>query len=194
MNGQPYLVSRFASTLRRQLCRKHLGLIPAQDYQRPDANFEPVEVPNHYDLGSPEDRVVADPLSDSFQSLWNSRAKQNTEVFRKVFHAVPDDTVRNWNDYKEFYEYYFRKEEVKKQKEGQKPAPGPGEAASQAPPPKYECGHVIRDEFPEGVRAVKEELGKVKGTLVEMPLMFLIEEDIAQEGIGLNKLTQEIYT
>nr|KMM72113.1 phospholipase D1 [Coccidioides posadasii RMSCC 3488] len=198
MNGQPYLVSRFASTLRRQLCRKHLGLIPAQDYQRPDANFEPVGVPNQYDLGSPEDRVVADPLSDTFQSLWNSRARQNTEVYRKVFHAVPDDTVRNWNDYKEFYEYYFRKEEVKKQKEGQPECqggpPAPGEGLTPAPPVKYECGHVIRDEFPEGVRAVKEELSKVKGTLVEMPLMFLIEEDIAKEGIGLNKLTEEIYT
>ncbi|WEW61226.1 phospholipase D [Emydomyces testavorans] len=199
MNGQPYLVSRFASTLRRQLCRKHLGLIPAQDYQRPDANFEPVGVPNQYDMGSPEDRIVADPLSDTFQSLWNSRAKQNTEVYRKVFHAVPDDSVRNWNDYKEFYEYYFRKEEVDKQKQGQPPAPvaqtpGPGEGLNPAPATKYECGHVIRDEFPEGVRAVKEELRKVKGTLVEMPLMFLIEEDIAKEGVGLNKLTEEIYT
>ncbi|EEP79989.1 hypothetical protein UREG_04831 [Uncinocarpus reesii 1704] len=196
MNGQPYLVSRFAATLRRQLCRKHLGLIPAQDYQRPNANFEPVGVPNQYDVGSPEDQIVADPLSGTFQSLWNSRAKQNTEVYRKVFHAVPDDNVRNWNDYKEFYEYYFRKEEVNKQKQGQQPAPAPipGEGLTPAPPSKYECGHVIRDEFPEGVRAVKEELNKVKGTLVEMPLMFLIEEDIAQEGIGLNKLTEEIYT
>jgi phospholipase D1/2 len=27
-----------------------------------------------------------------------------------------------------------------------------------------------------------------------MPLLFLKEEDIAQEGVGLNALTEEIYT
>jgi phospholipase D1/2 len=56
---------------------------------------------------------------------------------------------------------------------------------------------VVRDDFPAGppgVQAVKELLSKVKGTLVEMPLMFLIEEDIAKEGISLNILTESIYT
>ncbi|EEH20371.2 hypothetical protein PABG_02630 [Paracoccidioides brasiliensis Pb03] len=187
MNGKPYLVSKFATTLRRQLCRKHLGLIPVQDYQRPTPNYEPVGVPNLYDMNSPEDQVVSDPLSDTFQSLWNSRAKQNTEVFRKVFHAVPDDTVRNWNDYKEFYEYYFRSpvDDKTKKKKGEEGI---------AETPQYLVGHVIRDDFPEGVQQVKEELSKVKGSLVEMPLMFLIEEDIAKEGIGFNSLTATLYT
>jgi phospholipase D1/2 len=56
---------------------------------------------------------------------------------------------------------------------------------------------VVRDDFPEGpagVQAVKELLSKVKGTLVEMPLMFLVEEDIAKEGISLNVFTEPIYT
>ena len=91
MNGRPWQATNFAATLRRQLFRKHLGLLRAQDMQRPDANFEPVGVPNHYDWGSAEDRVVSDPLSDTFDSLWNSRAHQNTEIFRQIFHSVPDD-------------------------------------------------------------------------------------------------------
>ncbi|KLJ11856.1 phospholipase D [Blastomyces silverae] len=185
MDGKPYLVSKFATTLRRQLCRKHLGLIPVQDYQRPTANSEPVGVPNFYDMNSPENQIVTDPLSDTFQSLWNSRAKQNTEVYRKVFHAVPDDTVRNWNDYKEFFEYNFRSPvaEEKKKKEGE---------AREVQP--YLMGHVVRENFPGGVQEVKEELSKVKGTLVEMPLMFLIEEDIAKEGISFNSVTATLYT
>ncbi|PGH03648.1 phospholipase D [Blastomyces parvus] len=185
MDGKPYLVSNFATTLRRQLCRKHLGLIPVQDYQRPTANSEPVGVPNVYDMNSPENQIVADPLSDPFQSLWNSRAKQNTEVYRKVFHAVPDDTVRNWNDYKEFFEYNFRSPvaEEKKKEEGKTREPQP-----------YLMGHVVRENFPGGVQEVKEELSKVKGTLVEMPLMFLIEEDIAKEGMAFNSLTATLYT
>jgi phospholipase D1/2 len=186
MAGRPWQASRFAASLRRQLFRKHLGLVGPQDMQRPDENFDPVGVPNRYDWGSPEDTIVADPLSDAFQSLWNSRAKTNTEIFRKVFHAVPDDTVRNWNAYKEFYEYYFHQGDPKsdQKKNEQKPA-------------RYMWGHVVRDDFSPGaagVKEVKEQLSRVKGTLVEMPLMFLIEEDIAQEGASLNALTEELYT
>jgi phospholipase D1/2 len=186
MAGRPWRATRFAASLRRQLFRKHLGLLRAQDMQRPDENFEPVGVPNRYDWNSPEDNIVADPLSDTFDSLWNSRAKTNTEIFRKVFHAVPDDTVRNWNDYKEFYEYYFHKDDTKvDQKRGDQI------------PARYKWGHVVRNDFSPGAvgaREVKDLLSRVKGTLVEMPLMFLIEEDIAQEGATLNAMTEEVYT
>jgi phospholipase D1/2 len=186
MNGRPFQATRFAASLRRQLFRKHLGLLCPQDMQRPDANFDPVGVPNNYDWGSPEDNVVADPLSDTFQSLWNSRARQNTDIFRQVFRVVPDDNVRNWNEYKEFYEYYFKKADVEAQ--GQQGIPRPL---------RYLWGHIVRDDFPpgpEGIKQVKDLLSRVKGTLVEMPLVFLVEEDIAKEGISLNALTEQIYT
>ncbi|KAJ5812930.1 Phospholipase D family [Penicillium robsamsonii] len=185
MNGRPWTASRFASSLRRQLFRKHLGLLPPQDYQRPDANFEPVGVPNQFDFDCPESKVVADPLSDTAQSLWNSRAHTNSEVFRKVFHAVPDDSVRNWAEYKEFYEYYFHKTEKS------------AEGIEASRPARFQWGHVVRDDFApgaEGAKQVKELLSQVKGTLVEMPLMFLIEEDIAKEGLTLNDLTEPLYT
>lgn len=187
MNGKPWTASRFASSLRRQLFRKHLGLLPPQDPQRPDANFEPVGVaPNQFDFDAPESQLVADPLADTLHSLWNTRAHTNTDVFRKVFHSVPDDQVRDWATYKEFYGYYFNKSD--KQAYGQ---------ARDEPPSRYLYGHVVRDDFApgvEGVKEVKELLSKVKGTLVEMPLMFLIEEDVAEEGVMLNDLTMPIYT
>ena len=186
MNGRPFPATRFAASLRRQLFRKHLGLLRPQDMQRPDSNFDPVGVPNSYDWGSPEDDVVADPLSDTFQSLWNSRARQNTDIFRQVFRAVPDDNVRNWTDYKEFYEYYFTKADLEA-----------GGQQGGAQPPRYLWGHVVRDDFPpgpDGVKQVKDLLSRVKGTLVEMPLVFLADEDIAKEGLSLNALTEEVYT
>ncbi|GMF77534.1 unnamed protein product [Aspergillus oryzae] len=186
MNGKPWTASRFASSLRRYLFRKHLGLLPPQDYERPDANFEPVGVPNEFDFDAPESRLVADPLADTLHNLWNSRAHTNTEVFRKVFHSVPDDCVRNWSTYKEFYGYFFDKAD--KQAYGEE---------KDSPPSRYRYGHVVRDDFPggpEGVRQVKELLSKVKGTLVEMPLMFLIEEDVAKSGLALNDITEPIYT
>jgi phospholipase D1/2 len=186
MNGQPWQANRFAASLRRQLFRKHLGLLRPQDMQRPDANFDPVGVPNSYDWGSPEDNVVADPLSDTFQSLWNSRARQNTDIFRQVFRAVPDDNVRNWNEYKEFYEYYFKNAGV--QAEGKQ---------DNSQPSRYLWGHIVREDFPpgpEGIKRVKDLLSRVKGTLVEMPLVFLMEETLVEEGLSLNDLTEVIYT
>ena len=118
-----------------------------------------------YDWGSPEDNIVSDPLSDTFHSLWNSRARTNTEVFRKAFRAVPDDYVSTWADYKEFYEFFFRPVDSKAQ------AKDSGKL-----PPRVEYGHVVREDFPGGVQELKELLSQVKGTLVEMPLCFLQSE------------------
>lgn len=162
MDGKTYTASRFAASLRRELFRKHLGLLPAQNPTTVTANSEPVGVPNSFDPEAPESRLVADPLADTFTSLWNSRAKTNTEVFRKVFHVVPDDSVRDWGTYKEFYGYCFHDAETQR---GVVPA-------------RYRYGHVVGDDFArgdEGVKQVKELLGQVKGELVEMPLMFLIQ-------------------
>lgn len=163
MCGRPWQANRFAASLRRQLVRKHIGLIPAQDYRRPNANFEPLGPQNLYDWGSPEDHVVSDPLSETFQSLWNTRARTNTEVFRKTFRAIPDDNVRSWGTYKEFYEYYFHRadsEAAGKDKHDRRPA-------------RVEYGHAVREDFQGGVKELKDHLSQVRGTLVEMPLCFL---------------------
>ncbi|KAI8943099.1 hypothetical protein NX059_001129 [Plenodomus lindquistii] len=182
MDGRPWRASKFAASLRRELFRKHLGLLKPQDMERPDPNYEPVGTPNIYDWGSNEDRQVADPLSDEFQNLWNWRAHTNTQAFGRVFHPVPSDEVRNWKQYDEYYSRFFGQDQ--KQKENKQPS-------------LYKWGHVVAESFSQGeqgVREVKEVLSTIKGTLVEMPLLFLKEEDIAQEGVGLNALTEELYT
>ena len=184
MNGQPWRASKFAATLRRQIFRKHIGLLPAQDIERANQNFEPIGVPNVYDYGSAEDRAVIDPLSDGFLNFWNGVARQNTEAFGRVFHPVPHDAVQTWSDYDSFYECFFHGDKE----------PDKGGVKK---PPRYKWGHVVADQFPpgeQGVRAVKDLLSTVKGNLVEMPLLFLIKEDIAKEGLSLNAFTEEVYT
>ncbi|GAB1741260.1 hypothetical protein NU219Hw_g6501t1 [Hortaea werneckii] len=188
MAGRPWRATKFAASLRRQIFRKHLGLIEPQNMERPDANYHPVgNDPNIYDWGSREDYAVADPLSPSFMNLWKGTAATNTAAFRQVFHPVPDDGVRNWKDYDKYYERFFAKaadDADKKGKDAQKPS-------------TWKIGHVVAEQFPageEGVREVKEILSRIRGTLVEMPLLFLKEEDIAQEGIGLNSWTEVVYT
>jgi phospholipase D1/2 len=182
MDGRPYQVSRFASSLRREIFRKHLGLLKHQPIDAVDDNWQPVSVPQVYDWGSEMDNQVADPLSDEFQNLWNWRANTNTQAFGKVFHPVPSDEVRNWKQYDEYYSRFFGQSE--QDKENKKPS-------------LYKWGHVVAENFSQGeqgVQEVKEVLSSIRGNLVEMPLLFLKEEDIAKEGVGLNAITEEIYT
>ncbi|KAK4236652.1 hypothetical protein C8A03DRAFT_45392 [Achaetomium macrosporum] len=184
--GRPYTASAFATSLRRQLFRKHLGLLPDQ---RPDAanrNWTPVthDPVNEYDWDSPADRLVQDPLSREFLDLWRSTARRNTEIFSRAFHPVPNDEVRTWEDYDRFFSKHFVI---------------PGEPAEQAQEGykqgKVDYGHVVREEFPGGVDELKEWLSGIRGTLVEMPLQFLIEvDDLAKNGLALNSLTDELYT
>jgi phospholipase D1/2 len=102
MNGKPYSASRFAATLRRQLYKEHLGLMPPQlcDKNQPVTPFmraAPVHNPDH--TQSEEDAKVADPLSDLTVDLWEGTARTNRAVFTEVFRPVPSDLVRNWQEY-----------------------------------------------------------------------------------------------
>lgn len=179
--GQDVQVSRFATQLRRQVFRKHLGLIPYQDWTSPDANFAPLsEGENEYDWDSEADRLVQDPLSAEFDGVWNEAAKTNTSVFEKAFHCVPANGVRNWEAYEEFFGKYFISPDA--------------EGKYSTEESKYQYGHVVREEFPGGVGELKEWLERVKGTLVEMPLSFMEEVDFAEEGMSLNAFTEEVYT
>jgi len=50
-----------------------------------------------------------DPISDAFwKNIWVASAVHNTEIYRKVFHAVPDDLVTTWKQYREFVAYHER--------------------------------------------------------------------------------------
>ncbi|TCD69038.1 Phospholipase D1 [Steccherinum ochraceum] len=50
-----------------------------------------------------------DPVCDEFwRDVWVASAVHNTEIFRKVFHAIPDDLVTTWKQYKEFIIHHER--------------------------------------------------------------------------------------
>jgi phospholipase D1/2 len=182
MNGRPFTASKFATTLRGQLYRKHLGLLPDQQPDSFTPNWTPINRdPQQYDWDSPADRLVADPMSTGFWDLWTHTARTNTEVFNKVFHPVPTDLVRNWDQYKAFFSRHFIIPGVEKSDEEKRG--------------RVKYGHVVREEFPGGVAEVKEWLGRVRGSLVEMPLEFLIDVgDLAKEGLSLSPFTDELYT
>jgi phospholipase D1/2 len=105
MNGEPYMVSRFATSLRRKLFREHLGLIEPQFAERgekPDSFMHPAPTPNADEMGTQYDRMVADPLSDATLELWNTTARKNREIFTEVFRPVPTNLVRDWKAYENY--------------------------------------------------------------------------------------------
>lgn len=91
MAGKDFDASYHAATLRRYLWREHLGLLPPQELDASDdPNAQPPDVPN--DIKDDETyEFVADPLSDELWDTWMTRATTNTEIFRRLFHADPDD-------------------------------------------------------------------------------------------------------
>ncbi|KIJ64492.1 hypothetical protein HYDPIDRAFT_90375 [Hydnomerulius pinastri MD-312] len=72
-----------------------------------------------------------DPICDEFwKNVWVACAVHNTEIYRKVFHAIPDDLVTTWKQYKEFVAQHDRFTKPKGS-----PSPCPVSRAPSAVPP-----------------------------------------------------------
>ncbi|KAG5914948.1 hypothetical protein E4U42_000225, partial [Claviceps africana] len=166
MDGKPYEAGYHAATLRRQLWREHLGLLPPQDLDaKDDINAQPPNVNPENDIFDKDDtwEFVADPLSDELWDMWMGNAHKNTKIFRNVFHADPDDHIKTFDDYDRYL-----------------------------PPKGVKAGHIY-DQFmpPEEARA---KLSQIRGHLVCMPMQFLQDSEMAEWGLQVNSWTESVYT
>ncbi|WWC65686.1 uncharacterized protein I303_108307 [Kwoniella dejecticola CBS 10117] len=148
---------------------EHLGLLPPQppfdSAEHPSDAMHPAPHSHRYDFGSAEDLAVEDVLSDEFEQLWVGTGRGNREIFEKIFRPVPNDSIRNWDDYKKYL------------------APNAG----------ISSGHIANREM--SLAEVKEELGKVRGHLVDMPCDFCIDLKWMTEGdwLAVNPYTLALY-
>lgn len=166
--GKPHKAGHHAMTLRRLLWREHLGLLPPQELDaEKDPNAQPpTDAPNDIlDSGANAEhyKFVEDPLNDELWNMWTSQATTNTDVFRRLFRADPDDHIKTFKDYAEFL-----------------------------PTKEMRQGHLF-DRF-MSVEHVKQELDKIRGHLVWMPLDFLKDAEMAEKGLAVNAYTESIYT
>ncbi|KAF2127758.1 phospholipase-like protein PldA [Dothidotthia symphoricarpi CBS 119687] len=168
LDGKPYKAARLAHDLRSNLWREHLGLLPPQTLDgSEDPNAQPPGHSPNDTLPGPEADFVSDPLCPRLWDEWCERASTNTEVFRTLFHADPDDCILTYEDYDSF-----------------------------TPNPKADKDHK-QGHLYDKVRPVKEiraELDRVKGHLVWMQLKFLENADLAEKGLAVNSFTESIYT
>ena len=83
MNGTVFPSGCFAGSLRKRLFREHLGLIGRKDLER---NIS-----------------LKDPIIDSFyKDIWLKTSQENTELYEKVFHCIPTDSVRSFVELKKY--------------------------------------------------------------------------------------------
>ncbi|EPS42367.1 hypothetical protein H072_3671 [Dactylellina haptotyla CBS 200.50] len=103
MDGNEYQASFFAAHLRRQLWREHLGLLPPQELDpKDDPN---VQLPGEGDYEFHEDeksKIVDDPLNEELWDMWTRQAHDNTTIFRELFHCIPDNSVKTFEEYDKF--------------------------------------------------------------------------------------------
>ncbi len=103
MDGQPYKAGYHAASLRRHLWREHLGLIEAQELDASnDPNAQPPTVAMNDEYSGEEWEFVADPLGDKVWDLWTKQATINTDQYRYLFRADPDNRIKTWKDYDDF--------------------------------------------------------------------------------------------
>lgn len=168
MDGQPFKAAKLATTLRRALWREHMGLYPPQDLDAGnETNGQPPGDGENELYEGEEYEFVADPLSDKVWEQWTSSATTNTQIFRDLFHADPDDNIKTFDDYAKFY-----------------------------PNPKtdkeHKQGHIYNKSLSS--KEIREELAKIKGHIVWMPLHFLEDAQMAERGLQVNSYTESVYT
>ncbi|KAG2131140.1 hypothetical protein BD769DRAFT_1452087 [Suillus cothurnatus] len=165
MDGHPYMAARFAATLRRKLFREHLGLIEPQNVLHSTENVTSFM------------RCAPEPNDDEI----------GTREDNAVADPLADSTLELWNRTarvnREIFTEVFR------------PVPTNlvrSWSAYESYLPKVKTGHVV----PEiQLQRIKERLSQVRGSVVECPLDFLIDDKEFVEGIdwlGLNP-TLPIY-
>ena len=76
MNGNKYQASKLAVELRKKLMAEFLGI---------DIN----------------DTILIDPVSNDLFNFMNSRARNNTEIYRNLFKCFPDDVYTSYRIYNE---------------------------------------------------------------------------------------------
>ncbi|KAG1469040.1 hypothetical protein G6F56_003493 [Rhizopus delemar] len=77
-----------------------------------NTNNDPKNSLPEYYTGSPSNfkkrdelslyEILKDPVGDSFQKFWHTLARSNTDLFRRSFLVMPDNNVKNWDEYHHF--------------------------------------------------------------------------------------------
>jgi len=154
---------------------------------------------------------VVDPLDEKFFfDEWDAVAHHNTEVYRRVFRPMPDNEVKTWTDYKEFFSYGERLAKAQGDERGKmrqhKEQDGPSGSVGAMSTSKAlkiagkneasDLGNVKEHiEGGEEIEKVEEERikEKVKATGAELqPKKSVVKDDVKSEENHIKEETKKI--
>ena len=123
---------------------------------------------------------MLDPINDSFiLDTWHAIAENNTKLFRQVFRCMPDNEVKSWKEYKEYFAYADRFSHAqgggKSRERMQQEVPG-----SSGPPGQGIAPDKLRMLGPIGEKAAEMETSGV--SLVKKLTNNLGQKDSNQEN------------
>ena len=165
MDGRAYRAGLHAASLRRLLWREHLGLLPAQSMDAGDD-------PNAQPPGDAGNEYEAGDEWDALvadplaDELWDMWTARATTNTKVFRHLFHADPDDHIKTFEDYDDFM----------------PGKGHLG----------GHLFDSYQP--VDVVRQELDKIRGHLVWMPLRFLEEAEMADTGLQVNSLTESIYT
>jgi phospholipase D1/2 len=158
MDGRPYRAARFAASLRRRLFREHLGLIPPQNATSRREHVTTFMRPAP--VPNEDETYLEDDarVADPLSDGFLNLLNTTARVNREVFTELFRPIPSNLVHNWKAYDVYK---------------------------PKVQVGHVVPDV---PLRRVKERLALVRGSIVEAPIDFLIDEKEFAEGPEWTKL------
>lgn len=189
INGHPTKVSHFAASLRRYLVRKHLGLIQPHDLRFPiEAKYQAFS--SGAAAANPGSPLVSGEFSERMQPLpapneydFGSEEDQMVADFLSPdFWAYLSQVARQNEEVFEDVFHTYPTNQVRKWADYTKYV---GEVSSTC--------HVVKKYLgnPQGIR---QQLAKVRGSLVPMAHDFLLEEPVlVKPGIQYNDLVSDVY-
>lgn len=162
MDGHPYRAARFAATLRRKLFRQHLGLIPPQNAASRHEHTTTFMRPAP--VANEDETYIEDDarVADPLSDGFVNLLNTTARVNREVFTELFRPIPSNLVRNWNAYDIYK---------------------------PQVKVGHVVPG-MP--LHRVKERLALVRGSIVEAPLDFLIDEKEFAEGPEWTKLNPKL--
>ncbi|KND02124.1 uncharacterized protein SPPG_02618 [Spizellomyces punctatus DAOM BR117] len=201
MASNPYPnASNFVYSLRLRLFHEHLG-VPFPPAMTDVYSADETHKPEEYST----EPALLDPVSDACWEFWTTTLDINTRTLRHVFHVVPDDTVKNWKDYKDFLRTRGGEVEENMEKHMNDMAKEQGVPLTlrvkdlmddqELARDTTETGDVLLNES-DGDLLAKEILEKrVRGHAVRFPVHFLEEEELSRLFKGLHQLApRRVFT
>jgi phospholipase D1/2 len=187
---QSNILSQDSSSTSSQKQQQQQEARVASDREKEQKFWKSVQMddPSTEPLPSLKMDLLMDPLDDDFFiRLWQRTANHNTDCYRRVFLAVPDDNVTTWARYKEF------KEMTEKGLMGHHDLSdlhGSQHAANVAEGGDVKDGEVdprgkvlvettgkTEEQVEQQVHRIEDILAEIRGNLVIFPTKFMEAED-----------------